>query len=172
MPTSAMPTSNSPVLSAALRPPIGVRQTPPQLSNSRGFTLLELMVVIAIIGLMSAALIFNLADPRGNLIDEAERFAARVSAARNEAVLTARETRVVVAAGGYQFETRKRGQWISFVGKPLLPAQWRPSTQASNIVINFDSTGQIQEAKRILITRGDRRVAVDVAFDGSVRVSG
>lgn len=140
--------------------------------RSDGFTLLELMIVIAILGLMSAALIFNLPDPRGDLIDEAERFAARVVAARDEAIISARETRVVVAPSGYQFETKKRGQWTPFLGKPLLPAQWLDATRAGSAVINFDSTGQLLDAKRIMISRGDRKVAVDLTFDGAVRVSG
>src|SRR3546814_5608146 len=58
-----------------------------------GFTLVELMVVVAIIGFVSAAVVLAMPDPRGRVIDDADRFAARVAAARDEAVITARPMR-------------------------------------------------------------------------------
>ena len=66
-------------------------------SNNRGFTLIELMVVITIIALASAVVVFAIPDPRGRVVDEAERFAARVLAARDDAVVQGRDVRVRVA---------------------------------------------------------------------------
>ncbi|WP_374297296.1 prepilin-type N-terminal cleavage/methylation domain-containing protein, partial [Sphingomonas sp.] len=54
-----------------------------------GFTLVELMVVVTIIGLASAAVVWAMPDPRGRLVDEAARFAVRVRAAQDSAVVNA-----------------------------------------------------------------------------------
>jgi general secretion pathway protein H len=141
-------------------------------SRENGFTLIELMVVIAILGLMSAAVIFNIPDSRGSLVDEAERFAARVVALRDEAVITSRETRVRITPTGYNFERRRRGEWAAIEEKPLRPANWDEGTKASVGEIVFDTTGLANEAQRILISRDDARVAVDFGVDGSIRVAG
>jgi general secretion pathway protein H len=149
-----------------------MRISPTPNKREKGFTLLELMIVIAIIGLMSAAVIFNLPDPRGNLVDEAERFAARAVAARDEAVITARETRVRITPTGYAFEKRRRGEWSAIEDKPLRPANWDEGTQASVAEIIFDSAGLTSETQRVVLSRDGARVAVDLSVDGSIRVAG
>ena len=43
-----------------------------------GFTLVELMVVVTIIGLASAVAVLVMPDPRGRVLDEATRFALQL----------------------------------------------------------------------------------------------
>ena len=75
------------------------------------FTLVELMVVVFIIGLMSAAVVMTMPGAERRAVQDAERFAARAAAARDIAVLTARPVRVWVAASGFGFDTRVKGAW-------------------------------------------------------------
>ena len=70
-----------------------------------GFTLVELMVVIAIIGVAAGAVLLSMPDPRPTLAVEAERFAARLTLAREEAVMTNRPVALRADAAGYGFES-------------------------------------------------------------------
>lgn len=139
-------------------------------SAERGFTLIELLVALTILGLMSAIVVFAIPDPRGRLVDEAERFAARTVAARDAAIVSARPTRLAVDAGGYRFAQRRGGDWQDIAEKPLARARWAAGTKASPAEVEFDPTGLAEPAIRIMLQRGDERVAVAIGADGAVHV--
>ena len=136
-----------------------------------GFTLIELMVVITIIALASAVVVFAVPDPRGRVVDEAERFAARVHAARDDAVVQGRDVRVRVSAGGYSVERRRRGTWEVLRDKPFRPVEWAAGTGASGAeAISFDSTGTPASATTLVLTREAARASVSVLANGDIRV--
>ncbi len=58
--------------------------------SQQGFTLVELLVTITIIGLVAGAAVLAIPDPRGSLAAEAERFAAHAKAARDQATIGGR----------------------------------------------------------------------------------
>ncbi len=133
-----------------------------------GFTLVELMVVIVIIGLAATAVVLAMPDPGGSVQAEAERFAARAKAARDAAIVESRPVVLQVGAGGYDVARRSRGQWRS------THHDWVEGTQveasgATGGRVRFDATG-LAEPLFLTLRRGERRVAVEIGADGVVQV--
>lgn len=142
-------------------------------NHDKGFTLVELMVVLVIVGLMSAAVMFALPDPRGRLVDDAERFAARALAARDLAIVTSRATRVRLDASGYAFDQRKSGAWAAMAERPFGPQPWQPGVIASTATqIVFDPAGGASPQTQLVLKREDTTVSVDIGADGGIRVGG
>ena len=142
-------------------------------SAQQGFTLIELMVVITIIGVMAAAVIWVFPDPRGSLSGEAERFAARALAVRDEAVIGSRETSLIVGTTGYRFERRARGQSLPLTEKPFAPQAWTAGTAAAlprETRVTFDPTGLASAPLSLRLVRDGAQVVVDIATDGTINV--
>jgi len=148
-------------------------------SAQQGFTLVELMVVIAIIGFASAAVMLAAPDPRGRLVDDADRFAARLAAARDQAVIAARPAAIWVSPVAYGFETRDKGRWTEPADTPFPVTNWRTGTRAlvgqgekgaARLMLRFDSTGLPGQPARIVLMREEDRIAVTLDGAGRVRV--
>jgi general secretion pathway protein H len=141
--------------------------------TAEGFTLVELMVVLVIVGLVSAAVVIAMPDPRGALRGEALRLAARAEAARERAMMDNRPVAVVLKEGGYGFEWRTGGEWRPVAERPFIDQRWSEGTRAameggeSRIV--FDSTG-FAEPARLNLMRGKETAQVEVTDGGRVHV--
>ena len=153
--------------------------TPLKRSAEHGFTLIELMIVITIIALASAAVALAIPDPRGRLIDDADRFAARVRTAHDSAIIEGRSVSVWISEDGYGFDRRSRGAWEAISERPLRVTRWardvHPVIAAENgrDRIIFDSTGLANAPIDVQLRRGgDLGTTVRIAADGSVRVDG
>lgn len=145
-------------------------------SGNRGFTLVELLIVLTIIGLMSAAVVIAMPDPRGSLMSEAERFAARAKAVQDRAVIGARPMAVRVTSAGYGFDRRAGGEWEALNDEPFVDYRWAEGVQAmiggsGAARIVFDATGMADPATVTLVRDGEQ-VVVSIAMDGRIDVSG
>jgi general secretion pathway protein H len=138
--------------------------TPWRRSAQQGFTLVELMVVIVIIGLAASVVVLAMPDPGGGVTAEAERFAARAKAARDQAIVESRPAMLSVDAEGYQVSRRVRGEW-----RPGERHDWQAGTAAAGGATRFDSTGLAQPATLVL-SRGGREARVEIRGDGTVHV--
>jgi general secretion pathway protein H len=145
--------------------------------SQAGFTLVELMVVLTIIGFISAAVVLAIPDPRGRVVEDADRFAARVAAARDEAVVTSRPMGVWVSAAGYGFQRREGRTWVPMEDKPFVTANWKAGTRAlvgkdGRQQIGFDGTGLPTDPMTVTLAREGERISVTVDMAGKVAVGG
>lgn len=143
-------------------------------SNFRqnGFTLIELMVVLVIVALASAAVAVSLPSGSRGLRGEASAFATRAVAARNAAIVSGRPVRVLADAGGYRVEERRAGKWQVWAGKAGRQVAWERGTSvALDGVVAFDSTG-LSDPATLHLARSGRAMTVRVEADGGIRVEG
>lgn len=162
-----------------------IRHGAPVRAEERGFSLVELLVVVFVMGLLAGAVVLSLPGDARVLRDEAERFAARTVAARDEAISAARPVALVVGRAGYYFETRADRSW-----QPLDPTRfglvaWKDGTSATvsggagegatpsaaeRQRVIFDPVGLASSEGRVTLQRSGDTLAVTIARDGSVRL--
>jgi general secretion pathway protein H len=140
---------------------------------SRGFTLIELMVVIVIIGLLSGAVVLTMADPRGRITGDVDRFAGRVRAARDSAIIAGKPMALWVSPTAYGFERREQGQWQAVSDGPLASRDWSGGTSAQlgsggQVRIVFDSVGRADQQLSFALMRDGRQVALKMDLNGKV----
>ncbi len=128
------------------------------------------MVVMA---LLSTAVLVALPALGGPLRGEAERFAARAGAAREQAILGAAPVALRVTAAGHGLDHRRGGAWVPATERAFRDQAWGDGVVVASDTprIVFDSTG-LAEPARVTLRRGAEQLAVAVGGDGSVRVVG
>jgi general secretion pathway protein H len=97
----------------------------PGSKSQAGYTLLEFLLALAILGAASALVVVNMPPPDPTLEREARTFAARLVAASDEAVVTGLSVGVDIDDAGYAFRRRVAGQWRGIADDPALaPRAW------------------------------------------------
>ena len=139
-----------------------------------GFTLVELMVVLAIMALAATAVILTIPGEERTVRSEADRLAARLAAARDVAVIEGRSVSVNFAPSGYGFERRIAGEWQPLPGRAFAQRNWPGGVRFSAgdgqgaARILFDRVGISPTPQVIVLTGGDAREIVRVSATGEV----
>ena len=154
-----------------LRTPCAGARSP---ASERGFTLVELMVVLAIMALAATAVVLTIPGEERSVRSEADRLAARLAAARDVAVVEGRSVAVNFAPSGYGFERRVDGAWTPLPGRAFVQRNWPADIRfaagdgqgAARIL--FDRGGTSPTPQAVVLAGGDAREVVRVSATGEV----
>jgi general secretion pathway protein H len=145
--------------------------------DAAGFTLVELMVVLLIIGLMASVVVFSFPGGSSDLEEDAQRFAARTAALRDNAILQSRPMAVQVTPSGYSFLERRKGSWLVIEDKPFVSTNWSSGVTAKTgetgpMMISFESTGLPSEQAELVLQGKEQSRRVLIAPMGDVKLAG
>lgn len=142
--------------------------------KANGFTLVELMVVLAIMALAATAVVLTIPGEERSVRGEADRLAARLAGARDIAVIEGRSVAVNFAPSGYGFERRIAGEWQLLPGRAFAQRNWPGDVRfaAGNgqgaARILFDRIGTSPTPQTLVLSGGDAHEIVRVSATGEV----
>ncbi len=136
--------------------------------SNRGFTLLELMVVIFIIGIMSAAAVLTLPSDDGEALLNKQRFAlmSALRTARAEAVFSGRSLGFLWAGNTGKFYVLTRGGWSPITEGVLA----KPVNVDERVRSQITVAGQAVELPKAS-EEGDKPVTPQFVFLGDGQIS-
>jgi general secretion pathway protein H len=142
-----------------------------------GFTLVELMVVIALMAVAAGVVALTVGSHGSGATDTATRFASRLAAARDQAILSGRPISAWATASGYGFDQLRGGHWERLTTKPFDGADWGHGMAVSFVGadgararVRFDSLGMADRPMALRLSQDGRTADVRVAANGDVTV--
>ncbi len=144
--------------------------------TKNGFTMVELMVVLFVIGLSASAVVMTVGAASRNAGSQAEQFAMRIAALRDRAVVESRPLAFWVRPSGYGFESRDGKTWRAMDTKPFTTTDWRAplaaNVQGGRMVrVAFDANGIPSAPVDVLLTGGQNPLRVTLDETGDIDVS-
>lgn len=137
-----------------------------------GFTLVELMVVLAVLALAATLVILTSPSGGGTAREEADRLAVRIATLRDLAIVESQPMAVMVTPSGYSFERRTMAGWEPLSGKGFAQHDWPTGlrmTGQTSVRIAFDSAGLTSAPVQISLTDGSSRASLRLATSGEVQ---
>ncbi len=128
------------------------------MNRSRGFTLLEIMVVVLIIGIILSFATLSFRDNKvPALKEEAQRLAALLNLAREEAILASREYSVVLKETGYDFQQYLDKEWSPLLDDKILRARELPEGMIMEADLEGESIlfGGEEEVRLYIFSSGE-----------------
>ena len=91
--------------------------------RQRGLTLVELLVVVAVLAIASSVVLLTAPPLRPKVRDDAERFAARLQIGLDQSISSTAPMRLSIDPKGYAFEIFDAGEWARMEAAPALAPQ-------------------------------------------------
>jgi general secretion pathway protein H len=142
-----------------------------------GFTLVELMVAIMLLALIAGAVMLTVGEVGGGPKEPAMRFATRLAAARDQAILAGQPISAWVAPSGYGFDRFRGGHWERLEERPFDGADWPSGTTLSlgartegRTRVRFDSLGLPDSPESFRLVRNGQAANVRIFANGDVKV--
>jgi general secretion pathway protein H len=144
-------------------------------ARSAGFTLVELMVVLAVLALAATIVILTIPGSNARVHDEADRLAVRIASLRDLAIVEGRPMALVVSPSGYGFERREVGGWAVLPGRGFARHNWPRGVRLTDpadgapLRIAFDPVGMT--SARTVLTIGDSAVSARLTVSATGEVT-
>lgn len=87
--------------------------------SSQGFSLLEIMIVVLIIGISASMAVLYVDNSEERLKSEAKRLFAISQLVRDDAIITGQSLAMIVNTADYSFARLEKGEWVKLSKKPF-----------------------------------------------------
>jgi len=89
-----------------------------QLKINQGFSLIEIMIVVLIIGISASMAVLYIDNSDDRLKSEAKRLFSMTQLVRDDAIMTGQSLAMIVDSTNYYFSRLEKGKWVQLISKP------------------------------------------------------